>query len=110
MATDEESVSADAFTGRLSAGQLHCRELGHVWRPNTVEYDRPTRHYVRTLRCSSCRTERHQTLDSTGAVVANSYVYPAGYLATNVQERIYRETFRLEAVLRELHQRERRLG
>jgi hypothetical protein len=109
MATEDE-VSADTFAGRLSAGQLHCRELGHVWRPSTVVYDRRLRLYTRTLRCTSCRTERHQDIDSTGGVVSNYYSYPNGYLAKNVTERVYRDTFRLEAILRELHERERRLG
>jgi hypothetical protein len=106
----DEPLSHDSFAGRLTDKQLHCRELGHVWRPFTASYEPDARAYVRTLRCSSCRTERHQVLDSSGHVISNGYSYPNGYLAANVAPGLTRDTFRLEAVMRFLHERERRLG
>lgn len=98
------AVSPSAFAQGLSDRQLHCRELGHNWRPLAATYDRAARVYDRSLRCSSCRTVRRQVLTRTGEVLSNAYVYPKGYLANNVDEHpgvgAMRATFRLEAVHR----------
>ena len=99
----EEPVSPDTFAHGLSDRMLACRELGHVWRPFTVEVIRERRRvggYLRVMRCSQCKTERHQLLDSFGAVIQNGYHYTAGYLADNVQKGFSRDTFRLESVTR----------
>ena len=56
--------------------------------------------YVRTMKCRQCRSERRQTLDSSGGVVSNGYGYSDGYLATNVEPGFTRAVFRLEAVVR----------
>lgn len=98
---EEVPISHETFAGRLNGKQLHCRELGHVWRPNTVG-SVPGGGYVRSLRCTSCRTEREQVLDGSGTVLKNRYVYPEGYLAAHVEPGLRRDVFRLEAVLREL--------
>ena len=108
--SDEDYVyTHEAFAGRMTGKQLHCRELGHVWRPSTVE-SVPGGGYVRTLRCSSCRTEREQVLDSSAVPLSNRYRYPDGYLAADVEPGLTRSVFRLEAVLRELGEVERRIG
>lgn len=93
-------VSPETFAAGLSARVLHCRELGHSWRPLTVRWDPKARVYDRRLRCSSCHTIRSQQLDRRGDVIANGYQYPTGYLASNVTEHITRTTFRLEALNR----------
>lgn len=105
----EEYVSHETFAGGMSAKQLHCRELGHVWRPNTVETV-PGGGYVRSLRCTSCRTVREQVLDASATPLSNRYRYPDGYLAGNVEPGLTRSVFRLEAIMRELGETERRLG
>lgn len=104
-----DAITVETFAAELSDKQLACRELGHVWRPWAVEVVKDGRRlggYVRTFRCTQCKTERHQTLDSSGHVVQNGYRYADGYLADHVQRGFTRDTFRLEAVTRwlERHQ------
>lgn len=100
----DPAVSPTTFAQGLTDRQLHCRELGHTWRPLTATYDKQARVFDRSLRCSSCRTVRNQVLSRKGEVLSNSYVYPKGYLAQNVDEHpgvaSMRATFRLEAVHR----------
>lgn len=61
-------------------GHLLCRDFGHSWRPWDVEYI-PQRHqYVEALVCARCETVRRRLLDEYGALLANSYSYPNGYL------------------------------
>lgn len=96
-----EPPTADAFVHGLNARVLHCRELGHVWRPSTVTHDTSARVYDRRLRCTSCHTVRVQILSERGHVVGNRYVYPDGYLASGVEGiGQSRDLFRLEAVQR----------
>lgn len=108
---DERVVSAETFAASLGARALHCRELGHVWRPWTVTWEGSSRSYFRELRCSSCHTVRSQTLDSTGHVIANSYRYPDGYLATHVETgTLSRDVFRLESLGRFMEKTERKVS
>jgi hypothetical protein len=103
MADETKVIPADSFAHGLSDKKLACRELGHVWRPSTVEVVREGRSlggYLRIFKCAQCRTERRQTLDSHGGIVANGYVYPDGYLAAHVEKGFGREVFRLESVHR----------
>ena len=99
-----ETVSADVFSSRLSDKALHCRELGHTWRPLVASWEAESRTFHRRLRCPSCRTERVQVLSAHGGVLSNGYRYPDGYLATHVEGGVAgrRDLFRLEAVLRVL--------
>ena len=93
--------AAADFVGDLSDKLLHCRELGHTWKPLTVHWDRDSSSYDRRLRCPSCRTVRIQLLTSTGHVHSNRYQYPDGYLAKDVQPGTYnRDLFRMEAITR----------
>jgi hypothetical protein len=100
----DEPVPVDTFAARLSDKALHCRELGHTWRPLVASWEPESRSFHRRLRCASCRTERAQVLTGRGHIVSNHYVYPRGYLATNVEGAVSgrRDVFRLEAVLRTL--------
>lgn len=99
--TEPAPVDAATFVGDLSDRVLHCRELGHGWKPLTVTWDRGARAYDRRLRCPSCRTVRVQVLSEHGHVVSNHYVYPDGYLAKGVEVgSLHRDLFRLEAVVR----------
>ena len=100
-----ESVSVDTFAAGLGDRVLHCRELGHVWRPLTVSWDAKARAYDRRLRCSSCRTVRVQVVTGKGHVLSNRYEYAPGYLAQGVEiGRGDRDTFRREALTRFLDQ------
>lgn len=93
--------SAHDFAGELSDKTLHCRELGHTWKPLTVSWDGEARAYDRRLRCPMCRTVRIQLLSETGHVLTNRYDYPDGYLAKGVDSQtLSRDIFRLEAVSR----------
>jgi len=106
--TSAEPVTADVFAARLSDTALHCRELGHTWRPMTARWEAESRSFHRRLRCSKCRTERVQLLSARGHVVSNHYVYPDGYLAKNVEGGLSgrRDVYRLEAVIRQLDESE----
>jgi hypothetical protein len=99
-----EHVTVDVFAARLTDKALHCRELGHTWRPMVARWEPDSRSFHRRLRCGTCRTERVQVLNQRGGVVSNHYVYPEGYLATNVEGGMTgrRDVFRLEAVIRSL--------
>jgi hypothetical protein len=100
----DDLVTPSQFATGLSDKQLHCRELGHNWRPLTATYDRTAHVFDRRLRCPTCRTERVQMLSQRGEVLSNRYVYPKGYLAQSLSDHpgigAMRATFRLEAVTR----------
>lgn len=102
--TEDRPMTAAEFASALSNKFLHCRELGHTWRPHTVNWDAEARAYDRRLRCSSCHTVRVQLLDQYGHVLANRYDYPDHYLANrNGQTGALggaRDAFRLEAITR----------
>ena len=104
MTASTDHVSPETFAAGLTSRALHCRELGHNWRPLTASYDQAARAYNRTLRCPSCRTHRIQVLDSSGHVVSNHYKYPEGYSASKVEPGVglsgLRDVFRLEALSR----------
>lgn len=104
MVQVEEPVSAETFASHLPARFLRCRELGHVWRPHTVSREAGGVGFFRRLKCSECKTEREQLLDSHGHVVRNGYHYADGYLADgHLQRGTYsRDVFRLEAIVRYL--------
>jgi len=96
-----EPIAAETFVGDLSDRTLHCRELGHQWKPLTVSWDRTASVYDRRLRCPSCKTIRVQMLTDHGHVVSNRYVYPDGYLAKGVTVGdLNRDMFRMEAIQR----------
>lgn len=101
MSDAPKHVRPEDFVGDLSDRLLHCRELGHTWKPLTVSWDKSSSSYDRRLRCPSCRTVRVQLLTSTGHVVSNRYQYPDGYLAKNVEVGLLnRDLFRIEAITR----------
>ena len=107
-----ELVSPETFAQSLGSKSLHCRELGHNWRPWTVTYDAKARAYDRQLRCSNCRTIRTQVLDSSGHAVSNRYQYPDHYLSAGKVERgsLNRDVFRLESIARWLNANESKAG
>lgn len=101
-----ETTAAD-FVAGLSARHLHCRELGHTWKPLTVSFDKTARVFDRRIRCSVCRSERKMLIDTRGDVIASSYDYSAGYLAENVERgALSRRDYRLEAITRLLSESE----
>jgi hypothetical protein len=112
-ATDiPEHRDASSFAQALTDKQLHCRELGHVWRDHTVHWDTKARVFDRALRCQSCGSIRRQVLDRRGHVIRNGYQYTDGYLATKVMNRegLNRDTFRLEALTRWLEKTNTKAG
>lgn len=91
------------FAAGLPEKYLHCRELGHLWRPFTAGRH-PDGGFTRTLRCTRCKTRREQELSSTGMVLTNQYKHPDGYL-TEGMGRIVGEgrgLLRLESIMRVL--------
>jgi hypothetical protein len=99
-ADEQRPITAEEFAADLSDRLLHCRELGHTWRPFTVTFDKDSRSYDRRLRCASCRTIRKQLLDSRGHVIRNGYDYSDGYLAKNLVPGGTRDAYRVEAIVR----------
>lgn len=100
--TVSETPAAD-FVAGLSERYLHCRELGHTWKPLTVSYDKSARVFDRRIRCSVCRTERKMLVGMRGDIVSSSYNYAEGYLAQHVEPGVLsRRDFRLEAITRML--------
>lgn len=105
MVQDSEPlVSVETFASHMPAKFLRCRELGHVWRPHTVERDPSGGGFFRRLRCPECKTVREQLLDTSGHTIRNGYQYPDGYLADGHVERgrHSRDVYRLEAIIRYL--------
>lgn len=101
MPRENPPPTVEQFAHTLSARVLHCRELGHTWRPNTVTWDGDARAFDRRLRCSSCRTVRVQIVGERGGVISNRYIYPEGYLAKGINNvSANRDLFRLEALTR----------
>lgn len=68
-----------AFAAALPDEYLLCREIGHVWQPYTATWVGKLRRFERVLRCTRCRTDRKQLLDSRGHITSSSYDYPDGY-------------------------------
>jgi len=101
---ESRELSPAEFASTLSNRFLHCRELGHTWKPHTVTWDPKAKAYDRRLRCSSCHTIRVQVLDRTGHVLVNRYEYPDHYLAHQAGSpgrfAGSRDVFRLEAITR----------
>lgn len=88
------------FARGLLISWLLCRELGHNWRPwNAYAIDGG---YERALRCTRCKTERWETLTSTGAKMSSRYVYPDGYLHEGLGRIVGdgRDALRLESLTR----------
>lgn len=94
------AADLSGFVSGLSDRVLHCRELGHTWKPMTVRWDGDAACYDRRLRCPSCRTVRIQLLSRDGHVVSNRYDYPDGYIAKGAVHSANRDVFRLEAITR----------
>jgi hypothetical protein len=103
---------ATEFAQGLADKYLHCRELGHVWKDNTVQWDPKAKAYDRSLVCRNCGMIRRQVLNRGGHVLSNSYKYPPGYLATDVQDRtsLSRDVFRLESITRWLDRNTAKAG
>lgn len=96
-------AQVEEFAAGLPKKYLHCRELGHLWRPYTARRH-PDGGFERTLRCSRCTTRRHQTLSSRGMVVSSHYEHPEGYLTQGIG-RIAgdgRGLLRLESISRDM--------
>lgn len=97
------------FAQALPISHLLCREMGHNWKPWVAHWNSENRYYERALRCTRCRTERWQTLSSTGAVLGGHYKYPDGYVHEGLGRIVGegRDALRLESITRALPADER---
>ena len=91
----------ERFAQGLNDKFLACRELGHNWMPRTAVLTKEG-YYDRVLRCSRCRTERHQTISRNGEVLSNHYAYREGYQAQGLGRVVGegRYALRLESIFR----------
>lgn len=94
----------ERFAEGLSVGHLACREMGHNWRAWTARFDAEHNSFERALRCTRCRTERHQSIGLSGAMLSNNYKYPEGYSAEGIGRIVGegRDALRLESMTRTL--------
>jgi hypothetical protein len=101
---ESETTTVKQWAANLSERFLLCRELGHNWKPLTARWDGPGGIFVRTLRCTRCRTERHQSLTRRGHVLQSNYTYPEGYTMTGLGRIVGedRDQLRLESITRHL--------
>jgi hypothetical protein len=90
------------FAAGLSDQFLLCRELGHQWRPFFARWDAEENAFQRTLKCSRCKTQRHQWLSYSGSVLGNYYEYAEGYTHKGLGRIVGegRDHLRLESVTR----------
>jgi hypothetical protein len=97
-----DRAAAEELARELPDTYLMCRELMHSWKPRSAGWLAGERVFERVVRCSRCKTEKHQTLSSSGEVLSSHYVYPDGYLAKNLGRIVGdgRDALRLEAVNR----------
>lgn len=104
MAERADDVSVETFAASLPSRYLDCRELGHLWKPWRAQWDAAAHAYDRELRCSRCKTLRHQLINEHGHVLSNNYKYSDGYQAKHVRDaiRASRDVFRLESLTRYL--------
>jgi hypothetical protein len=75
---DDDAVQE--FAEGLPERFLYCREMGHNWKPYTASAYRDGG-FERVLRCTRCKTRRHQEISNRGVIVHNRYEYPEGYSA-----------------------------
>lgn len=89
------------FAEGLPERFLYCREMGHNWRPQSAGRYKDGG-FVRILRCTRCKTERHQEISSVGVITMNKYVHPEGYLAKGMGRIVGegRGVLRLESIKR----------
>jgi hypothetical protein len=102
-----ERHEVEDFAHGLSISHLHCRELGHNWRPWVARYDEEHSSYERALRCTRCRTERWESIGLSGTKLGSHYKYPDGYVAPAGLGRIVgegRDALRLESLHRSITQ------
>lgn len=99
-----EPTEVAEFASTLPVSHLHCRELGHNWKPWVARSDAEGGGYERALRCTRCRAERWQVLSLSGAVVKSHYVYPDGYVHQGMGRIVGegRDALRLESLTRAL--------
>jgi hypothetical protein len=77
----QQSPEARAWAQQISDEDLLCRDLGHVWHPDTARFDQRQRAFHQTLRCDRCGTLRRRVLDRNGGIMGSSYTYQPTYLA-----------------------------
>lgn len=79
--TAEQTAAARSWAQQLGDDELLCRDLGHIWHPDSASFDSRARAFKQTLRCDRCTTLRRRMLSRDGAILASSYIYPQRYLA-----------------------------
>lgn len=71
--------SAAQDAADIAPEHLHCRDLGHTWRPYSVARVPQRRQWREVLNCIQCGTLRTRWLSDLGEVLGSSYSYADGY-------------------------------
>lgn len=89
------------FAQHLPERFLHCREMGHNWRPYSAGRWEDGG-FERVIRCTRCKTKRFQGIDSRGLIVSSHYEHPEGYLSNGLGRIVGdgRGALRLESIKR----------
>lgn len=90
-----------AFAESLPERFLHCREMGHNWRPWSAGRFADGG-YERILRCSRCRSKRFQNISGSGVILKSHYEWAEGYLSQGLGRIVGegRGVLRLESIER----------
>lgn len=79
--TSLQSAAVQSWAQKIGNEELLCRDLGHVWHPDTARFDQRQHAFQQTLLCPRCTTLRRRVLGENGEILRSSYTYPRTYLA-----------------------------
>lgn len=78
----KQVVGSSVWAQQIGDNELHCRDLGHNWQPNTASENTRKHTLTQSLRCPRCTTIRNRVVSAhSGEVLATNYIYPQTYLA-----------------------------
>lgn len=76
---DRIAIMQESVWNDYSPRYVRCRDIGHVWEV-TVERVDDQGHYVRTLTCYRCSTNRTDQVSKFGDLIGRSYQHSEDYL------------------------------
>jgi hypothetical protein len=78
----KQMTGSSVWAQQIGDNELHCRDLGHNWQPNTASENARKHLLTQSLRCPRCTTIRNRVVSAySGEVLRTNYIYPQTYLA-----------------------------